>query len=284
MFRKLSGRIRAAKLSLRMKLMLSIGSIAVVLFLSSVISIMQYSKMSHYLSDLIADNIKSINTAQRIATVCDAYNLRILEVVGDESVKDLPEFDQEDFLASVNALKRSQTRRDISPLADSLLYAYSAYILTSMELNDVILSDFIDSRTWFVERLQPQFNRLQKRISILSNRIYEDLRNNAERFDNGFYRSIIPCAVAVAMGLLLLFMFFFFINVYYVKPVYRMLDELDNVLRFNRKYNYTFDGDDELARLNKGITDIVEDNRVLKQRIADMRDKISGDDTKPGNK
>ena len=277
MFRKLSGRIRAAKLSLRMKLMLSIGSIAVVLFLSSVISIMQYSKMSHYLSDLIADNINSINTAQRIATACDAYNLRILEVVGDESVKDLPEFDQEDFLASVNALKRSQTRRDISPLADSVLYAYSAYILTSMELNDVILSDFIDTRTWFVERLQPQFNRLQSRISDLSNRIYEDLSNNAERFDKGFYRSIIPGAVAVAVGLLLLFMFFFFINVYYVKPVYKMLDELDNHLRFNRKYSLTFDGDDELAGLNKGITDIVEDNRVLKQRIADMRDRINED-------
>jgi hypothetical protein len=72
-------------------------------------------------------------------------------------------------------------------------------------------------------------------------------------------------------------MFFFFINVYYVKPVYKMLDELDNHLRFNRKYSLTFDGDDELAGLNKGITDIVEDNRVLKQRIADMRDRINED-------
>lgn len=272
MFRKIRQKIRLAHMSLRTKLVLSFSGIAVVLLLSSIISILEYRRMSHYLSDLIADNINSINVAQRIANLSDAYNLRVLEVVGDENVSKLPPFDQEQFIASCQSLKKSMTRQSLSPLADSVLYAYSAYMLTSLEVNDVILSDFIDSRTWFVDRLQPRFNRLQSSINTLSSAIYSDLKHNSETFDRGFYRSIIPGAVAVGVAILLVVMLLVFILIDYVKPLRRMLDGLDNYRSFNRKYNYSFEGDDELVELNGGISDIIEDNRQLKQRIKDLKE------------
>ena len=46
---------------MRMKLILSLSSISVVLLVSSFISIMEYSRMSNYVSELIAANIGSIN-------------------------------------------------------------------------------------------------------------------------------------------------------------------------------------------------------------------------------
>ena len=61
------------------------------------------------------------------------------------------------------------------PLTDSVLYSYSAYMLTSLELEQVINSDFIDSRTWYFERLQPSFNRLSGYIDALSQAMYDDL-------------------------------------------------------------------------------------------------------------
>jgi hypothetical protein len=44
---------------------------------------MEYSRMSHYVSDLIADNINSINVAERLANASNDYNLEILKVIGD---------------------------------------------------------------------------------------------------------------------------------------------------------------------------------------------------------
>lgn len=272
MFRGLLNRIRDIKLSLRMKMTLSFSAIVVVLLISSVISIMEYRRMSHYLSSLIADNINSINVAQGIAQAADTYNLKVLEAVADEDITNLPEFDQEQFIASCEVLKGSMTTQALSPLADSVLYAYPAYLLTTMEVSDVVLSDFIDSRTWFVERLQPQFIRLQAYIDALTDAIYGDLKHNSETFDRGFYRSIIPGAVAVGVGILLVVLLLLFISIYYITPLYKMLAGLDNYRSFNRKYHYTFDGDDQLVALNEGVTDLIEENRQLKQQVKALKE------------
>ena len=47
--------------SMRVKLFSSLGSVAAILILSGAISIMEYRRMSDYVSELIASNIKSIN-------------------------------------------------------------------------------------------------------------------------------------------------------------------------------------------------------------------------------
>jgi len=277
MFRKLRNRLANFRLSMRMKLTLSLSAIAVVLLLSSIISIIEYRRMSNYVSELIANNINSINVAQQLTNVVDEYNLDILTVIGDETISTLPDFDQKAFVAYCDSLKVSMTEKKLLPLADSVLYSYSAYMLTSLELNDVLLSDFIDSRTWYFDRLQPVFGRLREDIDDLSLAIYNDLEKNSVAFDNGFYRSIIPSAVAVSVGILLVLLLLFFILAYYVKPIYKMLDSLDNYRSFNRKYNYTFEGDDELTDLNAGILELTEENSQMRRRLKEIKSKESGE-------
>ena len=272
MFKKVRNWRKNFKLSLRMKMVLSLSAIAVVLLISSVISIMEYRKMSSYVSELIADNIKSINVAHDLMAAVDNYNLQVLAVIGDDSVSSLPDFDQERFVNYCDSLKGSFTLRRSVPLADSVLYSYSAYMLTSLEMETVIESDF-NSRTWYFERLQPVFNRMRSDISELSEAMYEDLQQNSATFERGFYRSIIPGAVAVAVGIVLVLLLMFFISVYYVNPLYKMLDSLDNYRSFRRKYSYTFEGDDQLSALNSGIMELTEENRTLERRIKDIRDR-----------
>lgn len=280
MFKRLKERIRDTKLSMRTKLTLSLSAIAVALLASSVISILEYSRMSHYVSDLMADNIKSVWVAQKLSEVSSQYNLGILAVIGDDAVSALPDFHQEEFMAHCDSLRQSLVSDKMLPLTDSVVYAYSAYMLTSMELSDVLLSDFIDTRTWYFERLQPQFKRLNAYIDNLDDAIYAELKKNSETFQRGFYRSIIPGAVAVGVGLLLILMLLFFLLVYYVNPLYRMLEGLNNYRSFNKKYTYSFEGDDQLLELNDGITELVSENQQLRKRVTDMRNKMA---PKPAN-
>ncbi|MBR5176183.1 MAG: hypothetical protein IKW89_09690 [Bacteroidales bacterium] len=280
MFKRLKERIRDTKLSMRTKLTLSLSAIAVALLASSVISIMEYSRMSHYVSDLMADNIKSVGVAQKLSEVSSQYNLDILAVIGDDAVSALPDFHQEEFMAHCDSLRKSLVSDKMLPLTDSVVYAYTAYMLTSMELSDVLHSDFIDTRTWYFERLQPQFKRLNAYIDNLDDAIYAELKKNSETFQRGFYRSIIPGAVAVGVGLLLILMLLFFLLVYYVNPLYRMLEGLNNYRSFNKKYSYSFEGDDQLLELNDGITELVSENQQLRKRVTDMRNKMA---SKPAN-
>ena len=275
MFRKLADRLKEFKLTMRMKLTLSLSAIAVTLLVSSVISIMEYYKMSNYVSDLIADNIRSVNVAQKLSEVTNKYNLDLLTVIGDDAVSTLPDFHQKEFMAHCDSLRNSLTSDKMVPLTDSVVYAYSAYMLTSLELNDVLLSDFIDTRAWYFDRLQPKFKRLNYYIDVLNGAIYDDLKKNSLTFQRGFYRSIIPGAVAVGVGLLLVLMLLFFLLVYYVNPIYRMLAGLNNYRSFNKKYSYSFEGDDQLAELNDGITELTGENQMLRKRVANLRAKVA---------
>ncbi len=275
MFRKLADRMKEFRLTMRMKLTLSLSAIAVTLLVSSVISIMEYYKMSNYVSDLIADNIRSVNVAQKLSEVTNKYNLDLLTVIGDDSVNTLPDFHQKEFMGHCDSLRNSLTSDKMVPLTDSVVYAYSAYMLTSLELNDVLLSDFIDTRAWYFDRLQPKFRRLNSYIDVLNSAIYDDLKKNSLTFQRGFYRSIIPGAVAVGVGLLLVLMLLFFLLVYYVNPIYRMLVGLNNYRSFNKKYSYSFEGDDQLAELNDGITELTGENQMLRKRVANLRSKVA---------
>ncbi|MCR5571135.1 MAG: hypothetical protein K6F42_02675 [Bacteroidales bacterium] len=259
------------RLTLRGKLVLALSAIAAILLISSIISILEYKRMSTYVSSLIADNINNINVAQKMAEAANDYNLDILAVVGDDKLNKLPDFNREAFLARCDSLRGTLSAMSLQPLADSVVYSYSAYMLTSLELPDVLLSDFIDTRTWYFDRLQPRYNRLRDDIDAMSSAIYNDLKRNSATFDRGFYRSIIPGLVAVGVGLLLVLMLLFFMMVYYVNPLYKMLANLNNYRSFNKKYSYTFEGDDQLSELNEGITEITGENQQLRKRISILR-------------
>lgn len=264
-----------ARLSMKGKLTASLMAIAAVLLISSIISVMEYRRVSSYVSDLIAQNINNVNVSRRLAEATNRYNLDILTVIGDDSLNSLPDFDADAFMVRCDSLRSSLSVKGLQPLADSVEYSYAAYMLTARELPEVLKSDFIDSRSWYFDRLQPRYNRLQQDIDDLSSAIYKDLSANSLDFDRGFYRSIIPGIVAVGVGLLLILMLLFYLIVYYANPLYKMLRELNAYRSFNKKYSYEFDGDDQLAELNRGITEITDDNQTLRTRIADLRKRVS---------
>ena len=275
MFGRLKNWRNSFRLSLKTKMVLSLSAIAVVLIVSGIISIVEYRRMSNYVSDMIAEDINSINVAQKLSAVTDAYNLQILTVIGDDSVSSLPDFDQQGFVSYCDSLRSIFSVENVLPLTDSVLYSYQAYMLTSLELEQVIQSDFIDSRTWYFERLQPSFQRLNGDIDRLSQAMYADLQENSGDFDRGFYRSIIPGIVAVGVGVILVLLLMFFITSFYVKPLNKMLEGLDEYRSMGRRYNYSFDGDDELVELNEGITELTEENRQYRRRIKLLKETQS---------
>ncbi|MBO4635402.1 MAG: hypothetical protein J5669_08545 [Bacteroidales bacterium] len=270
MLLKLNNWFKEFRLSLRSKMTLALCAIAVVLLMSSVISVLEYRRMSNYVSTLMADDIRNIHVTQGMVNAVDTYNLQILAVIGDDSLNTLPDFDRTSFVHYCDSLRESF---GAGPMADSVIYAYSAYMLASMELEEVLESNFIDTRDWYFTRLQPLFGRMRGYLDRMSSAMYMELKENAENFDSGFYRSIIPGTVAVAVGILLVFLLLFYLLVYYVKPLYRMLSSLRDFLQFRHRYTYEFDSNDQLGELNSAITDLTEENRTLRHRMAEMKDK-----------
>ena len=277
MFAKLRNGLREIRLSLKTKTVLALSAIAVVLLSASLISFLEYRRMSGYVSEMIAGDVSNIHVTQRLVDAVDTYNLQVLAVIGDENLSKLPDFDRSAFLTYCDSLKNSLGGGNNVPLADSVIYAYSAYMLASMELEDVLESNFIDTRDWYFERLQPIFQRMRGYLERLGEVMYRELESNSSEFDNGFSRSIIPGATAILVGIMLVFLLLFYILVYYVKPLYGMLDALTDFLAFRRRYTFDFESDDQMGELNEKITELTEENRQVRRRIVELKEKTQSE-------
>lgn len=256
------------------KVLFSLGSLAAILLLSGVISILEYRRMSDYVSELIAANIKSINLAQKLSDITEEYNHQMLAVVVQNDISIMPEFDLDYFKAQADSLKNSFTTQTALPMVDSVEVSFDAFMKTSLKFDEVFLADNVDTREWFFGTLQPRYNKFRMEMNVLNEAIYNDLLGNSADFDAGFYRSIMPGVVSVAAGLLLIMLLLFFTLVNYVRPIYRMTEGINAYRSSGRRYNFVFDGDDQLAEINSGVTEIIEENIELKTRIKALRENL----------
>jgi hypothetical protein len=258
--------------SLSRKVFLSLGYIAAILLLSGVISILEYRRMSTYVSDLIAANIKSITLSQKLSDLTDEYNHQMLSVVVQNDISKMPEFNLEYFNAQADSLKESFTSKRALPMVDSVSLSFNRFMETSLRFDEVFLADNVDTGEWFFGTLQPCYNKFRHDIGVLNEMIHEELTSNSADFDAGFYRSIIPGVVSVGAGLILVFLLLYFTIANYVHPIYRISDGIDAYRMTGRRHVYTFDGDDQLANINEGVTDIIEENLELKKRVKALKE------------
>lgn len=263
--------------SIRVKLFSSLGSVAAILILSGAISIMEYRRMSDYVSELIASNIKSINLSQRLADMTQEYDLQMLAVVLRNDISLMPEFDLQLFQAQADSLKSSVTSVSSLPIVDTVSTSFDEFMQTSLKFDNVFLADTVNTAEWFFGTLQPRYHDFRTNMDVLNSAIHEELKNNSADFDAGFYRSIIPGVVSVGAGLLLVFLLMYFILVYYVNPIYKMSNGADNYRTIGKKYGVAFDGDDQLANINAAMTEIIEENIELKSRLKGLRSEFKKD-------
>lgn len=259
--------------SMRVRLVRALGTIAAVLLLSGVISILEYRRMSDYVSELISSNIKSINLSQKLSDITREYDQQMLAVVVTNDISLMPEFDIEDFTAQADSLKASVKSPLGMEMIDTLVVSFDAFMKTSMKFDEVFLADSVDTGEWFFGTLQPRYSKFRHDINVLNESIYEDLQNNSADFDAGFYRSIIPGVVSVAAGLILIFLLLYFIMVNYVNPIYRISDGIDAYKATGRLFKYNYDGDDQLGNINSGVSDLIDENHELRRRVKALKEK-----------
>lgn len=260
------------KPSMRKKLFFSMGSLAMILLLSGIISIVEYRRMSSYVSDLIASNIKSINLSQKLADITEEYNHQMLAVVVQNDISIMPDFDLKYFNAQADSLKNSFTKVTALPMVDTVATSFNDFMATSLKFDEVFLADSVDTGEWFFGTLQPCYNDFRYDMSVLNDMIHDELMTNSSEFDEGFYRSIMPGIVSVGAGILLVILLLYFTMAYYVNPIYRISDGIDNYRHSSRRHVYTFDGDDQLANINTGMAELIDENIELRRRVKALRE------------
>lgn len=251
-------------MAIKKKISLGFVVIGTILLVSSAISIYEFVRMRNTVSNLINDNIAAINTTRTLIEVSDEYNYNLLEGLGDESAL-LFTRDKNDnrFSDYLNDLKDKFTTRQERQYADSVLFAYTTYIIIMNDAPKVWQGDYAGRRNWYFNKLHPVYMKLRGYLQKLTLTSQEALAENSLTMTDSFYRSIMPGVVAVMVGLVLVLLFNYFINLYFVNPLKRISEGIADYLNRKKSYNIIVDTDDELHMLNENVKELVEMNKKL---------------------
>lgn len=242
--------------------------LALVLFFSSLISLFEFSRMNNYVSDLITDNIKSINTARELLTVTEDYNQRLMYGAGgSEEQGDISIIKDNTFMSSFNDLRKTFITPQERACADSVIYAYTAYMQIVREAEQIWLSEVDMRKDWYFNRLQPVYWKLRDYIRQLTTVSQNALIDNSQSLQDSFYRSIMPGFVSVLMGMILVLLFNYFMNYYLINPLLKVTQGIKAYRQFDKGYDVVVDSDDELNELNNSVKDIIDLNQSYKRRL-----------------
>lgn len=269
---KLFRRKGQSKPSIRKKTILSLGTIAVILVLSGVISILEYRRMSEYVSGVVTANIKSITVSRQLSDITEEYNHQMLSVVLANDLSMMPEFDEEYFMSYSDTLKNSITSQTTLPVVKQVDSSFVKFIETSKRFDEVFLADTVSTGDWFFQTLQPAYNDFCHDMTDLNSALHKELQDNSVHFDASFYRSIIPGVICVCAGLLLVMLLMYFTIANYVNPIYKIAEGLNAYKSSGKRYGYQMEGDDHLADINSGVTEIIEENIELKHRVKSLKE------------
>ena len=269
---KLFGRREPKKPSIRKKSVFSLGTIAVILVLSGVISILEYRRMSDYVSNQISANIKSITLSRQLSDITEEYNHQMLSVVIQNDISIMPDFNNDYFMSYSDTLKSSITSPATLPMVKDVDSSFVSFIETSQRFDEVFLADNVNTGDWFFGTLQPAYNEFCHNMTALNEAIHQELQDNSANFDASFYRSIIPSVVCVCAGLLLVILLMYFTISNYVNPIYRIAAGLNAYKSTGKRYGYSMEGDDHLSDINVGVSEIIEENIELKHRVKNLKE------------
>ncbi len=254
-------------MAIRKKISLGFVVIGTILLVSSAISIYEFVRMRNNVANLINDNIAAINTSRAMLAITDEYNFNLLQGLGDETSL-LFTRDKSDnrFGEYLNVVKDNFTTEGERQYADSVHFAYTAYILIMNEAPQVWQGDYAGRRSWYFNKLHPVYMRLRGYLQKLTLTSQEALADNSLTMTDSFYRSIMPGVVAVMVGLVLVLLFNYFINFYFVVPFKKISGGLADFLNRKKSYNVVVDTDEELQEFNDNVKELVELNRKLSKQ------------------
>lgn len=256
------------KLGVRSKIFTASLVIALMLLLSGALAFFELGRMSRYISDFISNSILSVDLTRNLLNTSERYHSDLFRQIGGDGLLAQPEtIPAEEFEAGMERLYKVLASDSERRMADSVRYAYSAYMQVAQEIESVWLRPQEERTDWYFNRLQTVYTKLRGYLQRLSDTSQSAITDSYNSLQDSYYRSIMPGVIASAASIVLIILFVYFLNHYVVHPMLRMSRGLSDYRRTGKTYSVTFDyGGDQIQAMNEDIKEIIDENKSFKKR------------------
>jgi len=258
---------KKARRSIRRKVRTGFIILSTILFFSSVVAIFEFVRINRTSSGVINDNILSINEERSLLESSELYNMGLFSMLGqDTPPENISSTIQDYFVATLESLPENFTTDLENSYADSVRYAYAAYMQVVMEAPEVWEQGVTARQEWYFGRVQQYYTYLRDYINDLNSISNAALQTNSEMMESTFFRSMMPSVAALSVGIIVILLFNAYLNFYVIKPISKMGKGVKDFVRYGKDYTVTFDNDDEISDLNDALTDLIDTQKTLKSR------------------
>lgn len=245
-------------MGIQKKIMLGFVAIGFILFLSGAIVVFEMSRITTSISGLLSDNVKSIDAAKSMQRLLYKHNEQILRffIEKQDFYQDSISTDTEYFERKLGVASKNITIEGEGEQIDRLNRLYGEYKLVLKDLPTIMSSPDSVRRSWYMLRFRKTYSEMYGVTDIIMDMNQSALGANSLRLETNYYRMIMPAIIALSAGLLMIVLFNYFVNLYFVKPVLKMLNAISGFLATRVPYNVNIETTDEIGKLNSKVKEL----------------------------
>lgn len=240
--------------------------LGLILFFSGLISAYEMRSMNKFVSDVIADNVSSIDAAKELLAVAEEHNINLMAGI-EKDYAAVDSVDVEEFGTLFESLRGTFRAPSEERAADSVMFAYAAYMQVVGEAGDIWQFDEFVRREWFFDRLQPVYLRFRGYLRTLTNVTEQNLIESSKSLQENYHRSAMPSFISMLLTLVLVMLFHYYMNYYIVNPLLRINKGINQYRKYGRKYEEKPDSYDEIAELSSNVKDLIDLNQSYKNQL-----------------
>lgn len=242
---------------IRRKILIGFSILGILLLFAGVISYLELSRLTRTTTELVENSLRDIDFSQRMLAAVAKQNAALSMQVGYAPPVDSVDAgslfysgraDFDTAFSEAEALNIHTNR--LRQIAESK----QAY---DRALREPARTPGIDSLNWYAHQYRMVYYDLVLTVKDFMIDSQKTIDQNATKIQNNAYRAIMPGIITLAIAVIIIFVFYVLIDLYYIRPVLKVKQGLDNFLNVKVPYNVQVEGRDEVKELSDQIATLV---------------------------
>jgi HAMP domain-containing protein len=244
-------------MGIRSKIMYGFLTLAAMLFLAGIISIIEFRNMGQSLEKLLDENYKSIASGQLMLESVNKCNKGILLILTGQNNHGRLIINMADsvFMANLKLAKEFGKLPGEDTILNSIDSTYSSY--RTLWTRPLALIKAESKLDWFFQTAYVTNNVLTLKIMALremnSHSIYKTISSVKKKAK----QAVMPGIVAIIAAFVFSLIFNYFINYYFVNPIIKISNGVNDFSAYGTPFKVNIETNDEILELKNSVENMV---------------------------
>ncbi len=244
-------------MKIRFKILSGFLLMAAMLLAAGGLSIIEFSKISKSVQDLLDDNYRSIEASKSMLEALEREDSGVLLLLHGNWEKGRSTVSHGDslFQASFGIAETNITESNEPRYIDSIRHHYSNY--KSIWERPIVNTFKEENLDWYYNENHEAFIKVKGAVKDLMTLNQNSMYNEATKLREKAKKAIMPGIVAILSAFIFSFLFNYFINHFFVSPLERLISKIEHYSTSMDTIDVGIMTKDELKRLQEAVNNLI---------------------------